>query len=112
MLWSKFSSNLSLSIIKNYRYFKWRYEKLPYQKYFFLTFRNKKKSATRISVIKFQKTKFGVCARIVDFMSLSSALSKKIWQGTILECMKNPLFIDFIVFGTKEDRFLKLSVLF
>ena len=43
MLWSKFSSNLSLSIIKNYRYFKWRYEKAPYQKYFFLTFRNKKK---------------------------------------------------------------------
>ena len=29
---------------------------------------------------------------------------------TQLECMKkNPLFIDFIVFGTKEDRFLKLS---
>ena len=48
----------------------------------------KKNQLLGISVIKFQKTKFGVCARIVDFMSLSSALSKKIWQGTILECMK------------------------
>ncbi len=110
-LWGKFSSSLSLSIIKNYRYFKWRYERAPYQKYYFLTFRSKKKNQLLgISVIKFQKTKFGVCARIVDFMSSSSALSKKIWQGTIVECMKkNSLFIDFIVFGTKEDKFLKLS---
>ena len=111
ILWGKFSSNLSLSIIKNYRYFKWRYEKAPYQKYYFLTFRNKKKNQLLgISVIKFQKTKFGICARIVDFMSSSSALSKKIWQGTIIECMKkNSLFIDFIVFGTKEDKSLKQS---
>ena len=111
ILWSKFSSDLSLSIVKNYKYFKWRYERAPYQKYYFITFRNQKKNQLLgISVIRFQKTKFGICARIVDFMSSSSALSKKIWEGTIVECMKkNSLFVDFIVFGTKEDKFLKLS---
>lgn len=110
ILWKKFSSDLSLSIIKNYKYFKWRYEKAPYQKYYFLTFRDKKKEILGISVIKFQKTKFGVCSRIVDFMSINSKISKKIWHGTIIECLKkNSLFIDFIVFGTREDKFLKSS---
>ena len=53
-------------------------KKLLIKNIFFLTFRNKKKNQLLgISVIKFQKTKFGVCARIVDFMSLSSALVKK-----------------------------------
>ena len=109
-LWSKFSSNLSLSIVKDYSYLKWRYEKAPFQKYYFLTFRNRKNILKGISVIKFQSTKFGLCSRIVDFMSFSTKISKKIWQGTILECIKKKsLFIDFIVFGTKEDKFLKSS---
>jgi len=111
ILWYKFSSNLTLSIIKNYQYFKWRYEKAPYQKYYFLTFRDKiKKRLLGVTVIKFQKTKFGICSRIVDFMSFNSAISEKIWQGTITECMKKKsLFIDFIVFGTREDKSLRLS---
>jgi hypothetical protein len=111
-LWNKFSSNFSLSIIKNYEYFKWRYEKAPYQKYYFLTFRDKKKATNLcgISIIKFQITKFGVCSRIVDFMSASTNLSNMIWQGTIAECMKkDSLFVDFIIFGTGQDEFLKSS---
>ena len=111
ILWNKFSSNISLSIIKNYKYYKWRYEYAPYQKYYFLTFREKKRNnLIGISVIKFQNTKFGICSRIVDFMSHSPNTSKQIWQGTILECLKkNSLFIDFIVYGTKEDISLKSS---
>ena len=111
ILWNKFSSNISLSIIKNYKYYKWRYEYAPYQKYYFLTFREKKRNnLIGISVIKFQKTKFGICSRIVDFMSYSPNSSKKIWQGTIVECLKkNSLFVDFIVYGTKEDKSLKSS---
>ena len=97
-LWKQFSSKLNLSIIKDYSYFKWRYEKAPFQKYYFLIFRNEKNILLGITVVRFQSTKFGICSRIVDFMSLNAKISKKIWQGTILECeKKKPLFIDFIV---------------
>ena len=43
-------------------------------------------------------------------MSINSNVSKMIWEGTIAECMKKgSLFVDFIVFGIREDEFLKSS---
>ena len=68
-LWNKFSKNFDLCILKNLKYFKKRYENAPFQKYYFLQFRDKKSFLIGISVLRFHKTEFGNCTRIVDFMS-------------------------------------------
>ena len=104
-LWEKFSKNFDLCISKNYNYFKWRYEKAPFQKYNFLQFRNKNGLLIGITVIRFQETKAGICTRIVDFMSYNNSYSRSIWEGTIEECIaNNSLYSDFIVYGSFEDR--------
>ena len=103
-VWNKFSKKFTLCIYKDYKYIKWRYESCPFQKYSFLIFRDSKKKLLGLSIIRFQKTSYGECARIVDFISLPK-YEKKIWDETINICVKkNVLFIDFIVVGTAQDK--------
>ncbi len=83
-LWKSFSQNLSCSIEKNYNFLNWRYIKSPFQNYDILIFRDHKNKLLGISVIRFQKTKYGICARIVDFMSLPN-YEYKIWNQTLKE---------------------------
>lgn len=107
-LWNKFSKNFDLCILKNLKYFKKRYENAPFQKYYFLQFRDKKSFLIGISVLRFHKTEFGTCTRIVDFMSFDKIYSKAIWSGTIDECKKyNSLYVDFFVYGSLEDKNLE-----
>jgi len=105
ILWKKFSKYFKLCIEKNHRYLKKRYIACPFQKYNFLTIRNNNRLIGFV-IIKFQKTKFGNCARIVDFISEKKHLNN-ILNLTLINCEKKKCL--FIHVGNLFNQYFKKS---
>jgi len=106
-LWIRFSSQFTCVVERSFTYMNRRYLNTPYFKYHLLIIRSLTKELHGLSIVRFQSTPSGQCARIVDFIALPGS-ETDIWRHTLQACMeKKCLYADFIVMGTGQDRYLR-----
>ena len=102
-LWGTFSEPLACLVERNYEYMKHRYIDTPYQNYHLLVIRDSVFRLHGLSIIRFQETRYGECARIVDFIARPGS-DTEVWRHTLHACLeKKCLFADFIIMGSGQD---------
>ena len=103
-LWTAFSKPFACVVERDCKYMTRRYVEAPYQDYHFLEVRDASQKIFGMTVIRFQKTIYGDCARIVDFIAYPGS-EVDVWLHTLHACLeKNILYADFIVMGTAQDE--------
>ena len=108
-LWNMFSSKLTCLVERNFQYIKRRYLNTPYIKYHLLVIRSLTHELHGLTIVRFQSTPFGKCARIVDFVARPGS-ETDVWRHTLHACLeKNCLYADFFVMGTGQDSSLNES---
>ena len=106
-LWKEFSETLSCVVERSHHYMDRRYVNAPYQDYHLLSISDGNDKLQGFSVVRFQQTMHGECARIVDFVARPGS-ETAVWLHILHACMgKNCLYADFIVIGTGQDWSLK-----
>lgn len=104
-LWQGYAADFALTIDRQPAYMAWRYRDAPYLRYLFLEVRNEER-LVGLAVGRRQMTPAGVVLRIVDFMA-EDDWSDRVWAAVSAHAAQTgAIFTDFIVIGTRQDRFL------
>ena len=103
-LWVVFSKDLNCVVERDLEYMQRRYLEAPYQQYHILEVRSDDHELRGLTIVRFQATSFGTCARIVDFIATPDS-EFDVWCHTLHACNeKEALYADFFVMGTGQDK--------
>lgn len=105
LLWKGFRNKVFCTTERDTNYMRWRYLKSPYVDYKIVEVRSQG-VLKGLATVRFEKTPQGHACRVLDFVS-EDEWAVETWNSLIdLAGKEESLFIDFMVIGSIQDKYL------